>query len=144
MVPWLPGPLDRAFVRAWKAGLEALAEALFPEGDPAVPGFETTELVPRMEAYVDSLPPSQRPLVALLFVAVDRLAPLLAPLGPRLGRRPPARRLAVVEGWRGSRIWPLRVLGNAVKASLSMIYFSHPAVFEATGEPAGGAVLVSS
>lgn len=144
MTPWLPAPLARWFWNAFREGVHALSEALFPEGQANVPGYEQTDLVARTEAYVNTLPPSQGPLVALLFVAVDWLTPILVPFGPRMSRRAPEERLSIVERWRNSSWWLFRVLGNAVKASLSMVYFAHPKVFEASGEPEHGAVLVSA
>jgi hypothetical protein len=132
----LPRPLTRWIDRTWRTSVAATSEALFPEGC-GVPGHAATELVPRTEAYVLALPPSQRPAVMLLFVAVEWLAPVLAPFGGRLSRRSPEERLAIVERWRESPV-PIRLLGDALRATLVMVYFSHPAVLAQFDEPLEG------
>jgi len=141
MIPWLPAPLSRWFDNAFHAGLHASAEALFPEA-PGMPGFEEVEMERRMVLYIRALPPEQSPMVALLYVLVEYLAWVVAPWKGRLSRRTIPDRLALVQGWRDSRIWPLQVVGDALRASLCMVYFSHPAVMRAYGEPVDFAGLV--
>ena len=137
MLPWLPGPLRRWFDATYARSVHATSEALYPEA-PGIPGGVSTELAPRTMAYIDQLPPTQRPMVALLFVAVEWLPFLMWPLGGRLSRRTAERRVATVEGWRHSRIWPLRLVGDALRATLTMVYFSHPKVLAVWGEPPEG------
>lgn len=122
--------LDAVFVRC----LRAAAEALYPPSHNGAPDAEATELARRDEAYIRALPPSSRLQVMALYVAIELFAPILAPGGSFFSWRTPARRLAAVQGWRHSRIYPLRLLGNAVHAQLSMIYLSHPAVVAFIGE----------
>ena len=144
MFPFLPAFLDRAMTRAFSDAVAASAEALFPEGDPDLPGARGTDLAARTTDYVLGLPPSQRPLVALLFVAVEWLTIVLAPFGGRFSRRPAADRLAIVEGWRLSWIYPVRLMGDALRATLCMAYASHPDVLRAIGEPPEGGTLVEA
>ncbi|MCB9683095.1 MAG: hypothetical protein H6733_16645 [Alphaproteobacteria bacterium] len=90
------------------------------------------------------LPPTQSVLLKLLFVGVEWLTPLLAPIGGRFSRRTPEGRVAVVEGWRGSWVFPVRLLGDAVRATLMMVYFSHPDVLLALGEGEPGTTLAEA
>lgn len=100
-----------------------------------MPGFEETEIERRMVLYIEALPPEQSPMVALLYVLVEYLAWFVAPWKGRLSRRSIPDRVHLVEAWRESWIWPLQVVGDALRASLCMVYFSHPAVMAAYGEP---------
>lgn len=132
-MPNLPAPVQSWIDRTFEVSVHATSEALFPAvGD--VPGFRETELAPRTIAYVRALPNPHRWLLPILFVAVEWLTPVLAPLGGRLSRRTPERRLAIVERWRASRIVPVRLLGDALRATLCMIHFSHPRMVAWIGE----------
>jgi hypothetical protein len=119
--------------RAYRSGLCGAAEALFPLSD-AAPDFEDTQLIPRSLAYVDSLPPPQRKLLKLLFVAIEICAPVLSPGLRRFSRRSIERRRENVNAWRVSWVYPIRLLGDAVKTTLQMIYLSHPATVAHIGE----------
>ena len=118
---------------AYEAGLRGAAEALFPRSEFA-PDFEDTQLIPRSLEYVGALPPPQRKLLKVLFIALELCAPLLAPGFRRFSRRTPERRRAAVNGWLDSWFYPLRLLGDALKATLQMIYLSHPAAVAHIGE----------
>lgn len=142
MVPGLPAWLARWVERTFRRSVDAVAEGLFPS-EAGLPGAGETDLARRTAAYVEALPPTQRPLLVLLFLATEWLTVVLAPLGGPMSARPPARRLAIVEGWRASWIWPVRLLGDAVRATMCMVYFSHPAVLATFGEPPDGAPTVS-
>lgn len=130
----MPGFVQRWFEARYLDGMRALAEALYPPNDLGAPDGVATDLARRTEAYVRRLPPSIRFQIMLLFAVVEVFAPVLAPLGRRMSRRPPAARLRAVVGWRGSRFYPLRLLGNAIHAQLQMLYLSHPSVVRFVGE----------
>jgi hypothetical protein len=129
-----PDVLRRWFDRRFVDGLHASCEALYPPSRNGAPDAEATDLGRRTEAYVRRLPPTIRVQVMLLFAAIEVLAPVLAPLGGRFSRRSPERRLRDVLRWRASRVYPLRLLGNALHAQLQMLYLSHPAVTAFLGE----------
>lgn len=115
-------------------GISALSEATFPENDLGAPDWKSTEMVRRTLEYIDELPPKQRRLVTLLFAFVELGAWFLVFGFRRFSRIRPKRRAAIIRGWRRSRLLPLRVLGDAIKATTTMIYMSHPSVLAWIGE----------
>jgi hypothetical protein len=125
--------LETFIMRRAEEGLAATAEALFPVNDHGAPDFRTTELVRRMYDYWDELPKPQRRLLVLLFALVELAAPLLVLGFRRFSRLPAPRREAAVRAWRRSRVLPLRLLGDALKASTTLIYMSHPAALAHIG-----------
>ena len=123
--------LQRARARSltWRwavRGIEASAEACMPEVGEPVPGWRQTDIPGRTVAYLDLLPQSQRRQLMALFVFFE-LSPILFCWGFRpLSRHRPERRLRYIQSWRHSR-WTLRkLIGDALKAVLTMIYLSHP------------------
>jgi hypothetical protein len=124
---------DFLFERAAHQGLAAAAEALFPENLYGAPDYKTTELVPRTLAYLKELPAPQRTLLLSLFALVELAAPLLVPGFSRFSGLSVARREAVVRRWRQSRVLPLRLIGDALKATTTMMYMSHPAALTFVG-----------
>lgn len=121
------------FERVAHQGLAAVAVALFPENLYGAPDYKTTELVPRTLAYLQELPAAQRRLLLSLFALVELSAPLLVPGFSRFSGLSVARREAVVRGWRQSRLLPLRLVGDALKATTTMMYMSHPAALTFVG-----------
>ncbi len=107
-------------------GIAACSEATFPENDFDAPDWKSTEMVQRTHEYLDELPPKSRRLLVLLFVAVELIA-LLFTLR-RFSRLSVERRTEMVRGWRRSRRFLLRALGDSVKATTTMMYMSHPSV----------------
>jgi hypothetical protein len=114
------------FERRALDGLGASAEALFPANDYGAPDYRSTELVGRMVAYLDELPRDKRRLLLTLFCVVEMGAPLLVPTFSRFSRLPVIRREDAVRRWRGSRFLPFRLIGDALKATTTLIYMSHP------------------
>jgi len=114
-------------------GLSAVVEALYPENDYGAPDYRTTEMVPRTLEYLRELPEAQRRLLTLLFVFVELSAPLLVLGFRRFSKLPVAKREAVVRAWRRSKIPPLRLVGDALKATTTLIYMSHPAALAHVG-----------
>lgn len=121
-----PGFFDRIML----AGLSATAEGLFPENNLGAPDWKSTDLTARTLSYLNELPPPQRRLLWVLFFAVELLAPFLVPGFSRFSSLTPLRRAQAVRRWRRSPYFLLRVLGDALKASTTMMYMSHPRVLD--------------
>ncbi len=115
-------------------GISAASEATFPKTDLAAPDFESTQMVERTLEYLDELPPAQRRLLIVLFVFVELGAVFLIFGFRRFSRLHVRRRTRAISEWRRSRFLALRVLGDSVKATTTMMYMSHPAVLEHIGE----------
>jgi hypothetical protein len=114
--------------------IAALSEATFPENEISAPDWKSTCMVDRTVEYLGELPPAQRRLLLLLFLFVEYAALVLVFGFCRFSKLNPSRRTAVIRGWRRSRFFPLRMLGDAVKATTTMMYMSHPSVIEHIGE----------
>lgn len=111
----------------------AACEALYPPHDGEAPDFIETDLPQRVASYVDTLPPPQRRLLKLMFIGVEAISLLLAPFR-RFSRRARTVRERAVRRWRASSVLPLRLIGDALKSSLHMVYLSHPTVMRHMGE----------
>lgn len=116
------------------AGVAAAAEAMFPINDFGAPNFRDTDIVPRTLDYLAALPNTQRRLIKLLFAFVELAAPILCGGFGRFSRMSVPRREAAVRGFRSSRFQLLRLLGDALKATLTMMYMSHPLALAYVGE----------
>lgn len=109
-----------------RSTLAALAEAMFPESESGAPDWRQTDMVRRTLRYLGALPPSSRRLLFLLFWAVEWCTPFLVPALRPFSRLSLDRRTRVLRRWRASR-WPWeRTIGDALKATLTMVYMSHP------------------
>jgi hypothetical protein len=120
-----------------EAGLSATAEALFPVNDVGAPDYRTTDVVARMLSYLRLLPSRQRRLLLSLFAFVELGAPLLLLRLGRFSRLPVGRREQAIRRFRASSFLPMRVIGDALKASMTMIYMSHPAALDHVGASSG-------
>ncbi len=114
-------------------GLAAAAEASFPPSGTGAPDWRGAAVVERARVWLGELPPTQRLLILLLFTAIELGAPVLAPGLRTFSRRPPAARAAALLRWSRTAFYPVRLLGEASKAVLGMMYFSHPAVLAHIG-----------
>ena len=114
--------------------IAALSEATFPENDIGAPDWKSTRMLERTVEYLDELPPAQRRLLLALFLFVQFFAPLLVLSFGRFSKLSAERRTSAIRGWRRSTFFPFRVLGDAVKATTTMIYMSHPSVIAHIGE----------
>ena len=124
--------------RLVSGGIRGASEGLFPENDIGAPDWRETELVRRTREYMDELPPPQRRLLVLLFVVVEIAGAVLALSFGRFSKLSPARRAEAVRRWRRSRFFLLRLLGDALKATTTMMYMSHPRVVAYIGEYRAG------
>ncbi len=129
--------LEEFITNRARDGARGVAEALFPENDYGAPDFRTTDLVRRLFDYMGELPPRQRRLLVTLFVFIELLAPFLVPGLGRFSKLPIARRERAVRRFRRSRLFLLRVLGDALKATTTLIYMSHPAALAYVGMYSG-------
>jgi len=114
-------------------GVQSAAEALFPENTLGVPDWKQTQMVPRMLGHMEILSISARRLVVLLFLFVELATPLLSLRFRRFSRLRPSFRRSLVRRWSASSFYWLRVVGDSLKASMSMIYLSHPDVLQHMG-----------
>lgn len=124
---------DGFFARAAVEGLGAAVEALYPANDYGVPDFRETEMVTRTLQYWEELPIRQRRQLMALFALVELAATVLIFGFRRFSTLPVARRERAIRDFRRSSLLPLRIIGDAVKASTTMIYMSHPAVLRHIG-----------
>jgi hypothetical protein len=72
-----------------------------------------------------------------LSVFIELAAFTLIPGFKRFSAHPAARREQAVRAFRRSRLLPLRLLGDALKASTTVMYMSHPAVLAYIGMYSG-------
>jgi hypothetical protein len=120
--------------RLLEDGIRGVAQGLFPTNGFGAPDWEATEIVPRTLSYLAEMPSLQRRMLMLMFGAVELGAPLLVPGFRRFSRLPPERRARAVRRWRSSPIFLFRLLGDGLKASMTMMYMSHPSVLAYTGQ----------
>lgn len=130
----MPWPFSTWIESIWHAGLRAAVEGLYPPDPHGAPDGVSTNLYTRHLAYIRSLPPSHRFLLPLLFFGIELLPLLLSPWAGRFSRRTPQARAALITSWREGRIFVLRSLGDALRATLQMSYLSHPSVLRHMGE----------
>jgi hypothetical protein len=115
-------------------GLSSIAEAMFPRNDVGAPDFVETDVVERTLTYLQELPPKQAKLILLLFIFVELAAPILCLSFRRFSRMDVEKRTESIRSWRTSKVLLLRLLGDAVKAQMTMMYMSHPKVTAYIGE----------
>ena len=115
-------------------GIAASSEAVFPENDLGAPDWKSTEMVARTLEYLDELPPRPRRLLVPLFVFVELAAAVLLLRFTRFSRLPVVRRTRAIRAWRRSPLLVVRVLGDSLKATTTMMFMSHPLVIEHLGE----------
>jgi hypothetical protein len=123
------GRLDRIADRA----LVAAMEALFPPNTVGAPDHHQARVAERLRAYLEEVPASHRRLVTLLFVFVEWAPPWVALYPRRYSKLSLASRQRLIRRWRGSALYPLRMIGDAVKGLGTMIYCSHPDVLRYMG-----------
>jgi len=112
--------------------LQAAGLGLYPPGGAVPRSGADADLVGYAARYFEAVPPSTRRLMRLLFFAFEQGTCVFAAPG-RGGRRrfsalSLAQRAAVLEAWRSSRWFPLRLAFTSLRAILSMGYFADPEV----------------
>jgi hypothetical protein len=129
--PAPPAP-TRVLSRGERALVESGADVMFPAGGAVPPSGREAGVATYVDRYVASVPRAQRILIRALFVLVEH-ATLLWPAPGPAGRRrfsslDPAQRVAALEGWRTSRLFPRRLVFTSLRAVLCMGYLGDPAV----------------
>jgi hypothetical protein len=124
-------PRTTLAAREW-AMVAAAAEAMFPPGG-AIPASGLEAGVPAyVDRYVGSVPPTIRLLMRMLFLLFEQATLLLPAPGPGGRRRfsdlSVEQRVAVLERWRTSGFFPLRLAFTSLRAILCMGYLADPAV----------------
>jgi hypothetical protein len=122
--------------RAELAILEAAAETLLPPGGHIpISGGEA-----RVPEYIDRLvaasPPRQRGLMRALFFLIEHATLVFPAPGGISGLRRftklrPDQRVAVIEGWHSSRLFPRRLVFTALRSLCTIGYLAAPAVLRA-------------
>jgi len=132
-----PGPGLGCLAPREAALVASASEAMFPTGgeipesgpDAGIPAF--------LDRYVATVPPQVRLLMRLLFFLVEHATLVFPGPAPRGWRRFSAldheQRIAVLEGWRTSRLFPRRLVFTSLRAMLTMGYFADPAVLRRIG-----------
>ncbi len=123
--------------RGEAAFLSAAAEATFPSGG----AIEYSGLDADVPAYTDrflaAAHPRMRLLMKLLFFLVQHATVFFPAPGPRGWRRFSSlgvdQRVAVLEGWRTSRLFPRRLVFTSLRAIVTMGYMAYPPVMRALG-----------
>lgn len=119
---------DTFWTRRVADGIAGVSEVMFPGDDDGAPSWRDTQMVERTMTYIASLPTRMRRLVMLMYVVIELLAPLLFVGLGRFSRISAHRRDRAMQRWRRSWVPHHRLLADAVKAQLCMMYLSHPAV----------------
>lgn len=122
--------------REW-ATISAAADATFPEGGALPPSAEQAGVARHVDGFVAAQQPSTRLLMRLLFVLVEHATLVFPAPGPggrrrfsSLGRE---QRVSVLEGWRGSPLFPRRLVFTSLRAILTMGYLGDPEVMRLLG-----------
>jgi hypothetical protein len=118
--------------------LTAVAEAMFPANPHGAPDWREAEVVQRTLDYLDELPPMPRRLFLALFTATELTAPVMVGCRCRFSHLSVEQRVEAIRMLRASRFTPRRLLGDALKATMTMMYVAHPKVLEHLGERPGG------
>jgi hypothetical protein len=123
-------PRERAFV-------DAASEAMFPAGGDIPPSGHEARVTDYVERYVASVPAGIRRLMRMLFLLVEQATIVFPAPGPGGRRRfsalPVEARMAALEGWRASRLFPRRIVFTSLRALLCMGYLADPAVMRRLG-----------
>jgi len=119
---------DTFWTRRVADGIGGVSEVMFPGGDDGAPDWRETQMVERTMEYLGMLPTRMRRLVMLMYVAIELCAPLLFVGLGRFSRISFDRRDRAMQRWRRSPLPHHRLLADALKAQLCMMYLSHPAV----------------
>ena len=117
-----------------RSGIAGTAEVLYPVNTFGAPDWLKAEVVANTLSYLEELPPHRGQLVGGLFVAANVLLPALMGARPGLPYVPLKTRQAAFERWYEEPFSPMGQLVVALKATLSMTYFSHPSVVSYIGE----------
>ena len=114
------------------AFLDAAAEAIFPAGGAIPLSGRAADLPSYADGFLESIPKQVRLQVRAMFMLFEQ-ATIFFPAPGRGGRRrfsslSEEQRVAVLQGWSTSRLFPRRLAFTALRAVLTMGYLGHPVV----------------
>lgn len=109
-------------------GVGAASEAMFPANDHGAPDWRDTQMVERTVSYLGELPPPTRRLVMFMFVVIELGQLALFSGVRRFSKMSVARRDRILRAWKRSPLPHHKLLADALKAQLCMMYLSHPKV----------------
>jgi hypothetical protein len=117
------------------AFLDAAAEAVFPAGGAVPLAGRDAALPAYADRFATALPRRTRLQVRAMFMLFEQATILFPAPGPHGRRRFSAlsaeQRIAVLDGWATSRLFPRRLAFTALRAVLTMGYLAHPAAMRA-------------
>lgn len=127
----------RLLARREAAFLDAAGEAVFPAGGAVPLAGVDADLPGYADGFVASLPSHLRLQVRAMFMLFEQATIFLPAPGPGGRRRfsalSPEQRIAVLEGWSRSSLFPRRLAFTALRAVLTMGYLGHPVAMRALG-----------
>ncbi len=114
------------------AVVQAAANAVYPPGGALEASGEQARVGAYADRYLQALPARTSTLMRLLFFAVEHGTLVFAAPGPGGRRRfsslATEQQVALLESWRTSRFFPLRLIFTSLRAILTMGYFASPEV----------------
>ena len=123
--------------RGEAAFLAAAGEATFPSGGAIRASGLDADLPSYTDQFLEASHPRMRLLMRLLFFLVEHATLFFPGPGPRGWRRFSSlgvdQRVAVLEGWRTSRLFPRRLVFSSLRAILTMGYIAYPPVLRELG-----------
>jgi hypothetical protein len=134
-----PAPAEppRVLARRELALVAAAADAMFPPGGEIPPSGSEVGIPAYSDRYVAAVDPGTRRLMRLLFFLVEHATLFFPAPGLDGWRRFSAlsaeQRVAVLDGWRRSRLFPRRLVFTSLRAILTMGYFAAPVVLRRLG-----------
>jgi hypothetical protein len=124
-----------ALARHEAAFVAAAADTMFPPGGEIPESGVEAGIPVYVDGYLTALPTRQRLLIRALFLLMEQATLLFPAPGwggwRRFSALAPEQRAAVLDGWRGSRLFPRRLVFLALRSILTMGYFSCPSVLRA-------------
>lgn len=135
---YAPPPAEASCLaaREW-ATVAAAADATFPEGGALPPSGDQAGVPLHVDRFVGAQQPSTRLLMRLLFLLVEHATLLFPAPGPggwrRFSELSREQRVAVLEGWRSSPLFPRRLVFTSLRAILTMGYLEDAEVMRLLG-----------
>jgi hypothetical protein len=110
--------------------VERLAMTMFPKEGPIAVDAVDARVVDYVDTYLTWMPKQERALIRVMFLVFGLTAP-----------RTPWRRKEWLEGWEQSRLYPRRVIFQALRSVLTLAYTSDPEVLRQMGVEDGTVIL---
>jgi len=107
-----------------------LAQTMFPREGAITLDAADARVVEYVDTYLTWMPKQERVLIRAMFLAFGLTAP-----------RSPERRKQWLEGWERSRLYPRRVIFQALRSVLCLAYTSDPEVLRQMGVDDGTEIL---